>query len=79
LSLVKRLNRLIASRLGVTEADITDSFIRQRRASRVPRHDSTNSVVGGRTDDGLEHLSAEQVASALKMYHRMVTGEDSQK
>lgn len=79
MSLVKRLNRLIASRLGVAESDITDSFIRHRRASRTPHHDLTNSVVGGRTTDGLEHLSTEQVTSALKVYHRMVTEEDPQK
>lgn len=73
LSLVRRLNSLIASRLGVPEAEVTEKFIHTRRASRKPDHDMTNSAVGGRTTDGLEHLSAEQVASALKTYHRMTT------
>jgi hypothetical protein len=75
-SLVKKLNVMIASRLGVSESDVTDKFIRSRRANRKLGHDGTNSIIGGRTTDGLEHLSMEQVASALKTFHRMTTGEE---
>lgn len=76
MSLVQKLNSLIAVRLGVTEREVTDRFIRTRRASRKSDHDTTNSVVGGRTTDGLEHLSTERVASALKTFHHMITKED---
>jgi hypothetical protein len=74
-SLVKKLNVLIASRLGVSEREVTDNFIRTRRASRKRDHDSTSSIVGGRTTDGLEHLTTDQVTSALKTFHAMTTGE----
>ena len=76
MSLVKKLNLMIASRLGVSEGDVTDGFIRSRRANRKLDHDGTNSIIGGRTTDGLEHLSMEQVASALKTFHRMITSDE---
>jgi len=76
---VKKLNSLIASRLGVAENEITDAFIRNARANRKTDHDVTNSVIGGRTTHGLEQLSAEKVTSALKSFHHMATEENKDK
>lgn len=69
---VGRITSLIALRLGVGEHEVTDDFIRARRAKRKLDHDGTNSIVGGRNTDGLEHLSSDKVASALKTFHSMV-------
>jgi hypothetical protein len=72
---VRRINALIAARLGVRESEVTKTFIHARRTQRKPGHDGTNSVIGGRTTDGLEHLTGEQVASALKTFHHMTVEE----
>jgi hypothetical protein len=72
---VKRVNKMIAARLGVRESDITRKFIEEHRTRRKTGHDGTNSVIGGRTTDGLEHLTGEQVASALNTFHHMTVDE----
>lgn len=73
MSLVKKLNVLIASRIGVSEQEVTAELIQSRRMSRKLDHDGTGSIVGGRATDGLKHLSMEQAASALKTFHSMTT------
>ena len=75
MSLVEKLNTLIAARLRVRPQDVTDDFICRRRAARRSHHDDTNPIVGGRTTDGLHHMTDEEAASALKSFHQMVLGD----
>ena len=76
MSLVKKLNVLIASRIGVSEQEVTTQLIESRRTSRKLCHDGTDSSVGGRTTDGLKHLTMEQAASAIKVFHSMTTPQE---
>jgi hypothetical protein len=71
LALVNKLNELIAARAGVRPEDVTDEFIRRRLAGRHLKEDDTNQY-GGRTTHGLKKLTREQVAAALKAFHRTV-------
>ena len=69
-SLVRKLDVLIAGRLGLKPEDVTTDLIRRRRAGRKPRLDNANPY-GGRVSDGLRHLTEEEVASALRTFRRM--------
>lgn len=74
MSLVKTLNTLTAARLGVRPEDLTNDFIRHRRASRKVTLDDTNPY-GGRMPGALRRLTDEQVASALNTFEHMITEE----
>jgi hypothetical protein len=69
--LVNRVNELIAARSKVSVEDLTGAYIEKRRRERRLPVDDANEY-GGRTRDGLEHLSDAEVASALETFKCMV-------
>ena len=75
MSLIEKLNALIAKQLGVRPEEITRAFIEQRRVNRKFRivEDDTNQY-GGRHVDGLRRLTDDEVKAARESFDELTAG-----